>query len=269
MQKVCIEKITHTVPFGDRSGSIVEPYLTEQWFLDVKDLADEAITKVKKKETQFVPQSWAKVFFSWMKNIEPWCISRQIWWGHRLPVWYGPDNKIFVCENKSIALKLARKFYAKKVELKQETDVLDTWFSSSLWPMTTLGWPKSKKDLKNYFPTDILVTGFDIIFFWVSRMMMQSIYLTKSVPFRNIYIHPLIRDRFGQKMSKSKGNIIDPLELINKYGADPLRFTLASLASQGKDIRLSEEVVKLNRNFITKIWNSYNFLQMKRMKPRL
>ncbi len=260
------EKIIHSVPYGDRSGSVIEPYLTDQWFLDVKGLAKEAIKKVKEKETEFIPKSWSKVFYSWMDQIEPWCISRQIWWGHQLPVWYGPNNKVFVCDNQKKALDEAKKYYGKKVELIRESDVLDTWFSSALWPLTTLGWPNKTAELKAYFPTNILVTGFDIIFFWVSRMMMQSIYHTKKVPFKKVYIHPLIRDKFGQKMSKSKGNIIDPLELINKYGADPLRITLASLAAQGKDIKLSEETVKLNRNFITKIWNSYKFLQINSCK---
>ena len=257
-----IEKIKHTVPLGDRSGSIIEPYLTEQWFLDVKGLAKETIKRVKKKETEFFPKSWSKVFFSWMNEIEPWCISRQIWWGHQLPVWYGPDKKIFVCGNKKEAYELSLKHYKKKVLLTQDTDVLDTWFSSSLWPITTLGWPNNTVELKEYFPTDVLVTGFDIIFFWVSRMMMQSLNATNKLPFKKVYIHPLIRDKYGQKMSKSKGNIIDPLNLIDKYGADSLRLTLASLAAQGKDIKLSEETVKLNRNFITKIWNSYKFLKM-------
>ena len=257
-----IEKIKHTVPLGDRSGSIIEPYLTEQWFLDVKGLAKETIKRVKKKETEFFPKSWSKVFFSWMNEIEPWCISRQIWWGHQLPVWYGPDKKIFVCGNKKEAYELSLKHYKKKVLLTQDTDVLDTWFSSSLWPFTTLGWPNNTVELKEYFPTDVLVTGFDIIFFWVSRMMMQSLNATNKLPFKKVYIHPLIRDQYGQKMSKSKGNIIDPLNLIDKYGADSLRLTLASLAAQGKDIKLSEETVKLNRNFITKIWNSYKFLKM-------
>ena len=257
-----IEKIIHTVPFGDRSGSIIEPYLTEQWFLDVKGLAKETIKRVKRKETEFFPKNWSKIFFSWMNEIEPWCISRQIWWGHQLPVWYGPDKKVFVSINKKEAYKLSLKYYKKKVLLTQDTDVLDTWFSSSLWPITTLGWPNNTIELREYFPTDVLVTGFDIIFFWVSRMMMQSLHTTNKLPFKKVYIHPLIRDQYGQKMSKSKGNIIDPLNLIDKYGADSLRLTLASLAAQGKDIKLSEEVVKLNRNFITKIWNSYKFLEM-------
>ena len=257
-----IKKIIHTVPFGDRSGCIIEPFLTDQWYLDVKELAKEAIMRVRNKETEFYPKSWTKVFFSWMNKIEPWCISRQIWWGHQLPVWYGPDKKIFVCANRKVATQLSKKYYKKKVALNQETDVLDTWFSSALWPITTLGWPNVNNEFKKYFPTDVLVTGFDIIFFWVSRMMMQSIHFTKRVPFKKVYIHALIRDQFGQKMSKSKGNVIDPLELINKYGADPLRLTLASLAAQGKDIKLSEESIKLNRNFITKIWNSYKFLEI-------
>ena len=257
-----IEQIKHTIPYGDRSGTIIEPYITEQWFLDVKNLAKETVKRVEKNETEFFPKSWKKVFYSWMNEIEPWCISRQIWWGHQLPVWYGPDKKIFVCKNKKEANEISCKYYKKKVHLAQETDVLDTWFSSALWPMTTLGWPKKTNEFKKYFSTDVLVTGFDIIFFWVSRMMMQSIHFTGKVPFKKVYIHPLIRDQFGNKMSKSKGNVIDPLELINKYGADPVRLTLSSLAAQGKDIKLSEDTVKLNRNFITKIWNSYKFLEM-------
>ncbi len=261
----CLQKtedITHSVPHGDRSGSIIEPFITDQWFLDVKNLANEAVKKVKKKDTVFYPQNWTKLFFTWMKEIQPWCISRQIWWGHQLPVWYGPDNKIFVNEKKELAMLDAKKHYKKNVKLKAENDVLDTWFSSALWPLTTLGWPKKTLMFKKYFPTDVLVTGFDIIFFWVSRMMMQSVSFTKKVPFKKVYIHPLIRDKFGKKMSKSQGNVIDPIDLIDKYGADPLRLTLASLAAQGKDIKLSEDNVKLNRNFITKIWNSYKFLDL-------
>ncbi len=255
-----IEKIIHTVPYGDRSGTIIEPYLTEQWFLNVKELAKKAISSVKNQDTIFYPKSWTKTFYSWMNEIEPWCISRQIWWGHQIPVWYGPDNKIFVGVDEREAAEEAQKIYGKKVSLKQESDVLDTWFSSSLWPMSTLGWPEKSNYFKEYFPTDLLITGFDIIFFWVARMIMQSVHFTKSTPFKAVYIHALIRDKEGQKMSKSRGNIIDPLILIEKFGADPLRLTLSSMAAQGRDIKLSEEMVKISRNFITKIWNSFVFL---------
>jgi len=258
---VKVDKITHAIPYGDRSGSVIEPYLTDQWFLNVKPLAMDVIEKVKNKETNFYPSSWSKTFFNWMNNIEPWCISRQIWWGHRLPVWYGPDNKIFVANNAKEAQVIADKFYKKKITLNQETDVLDTWFSSALWPMATLGWPdKENVDFKSFFPTSVLVTGFDIIFFWVARMMMQSNFFTNQLPFKDVYIHALVRDKFGNKMSKSKGNVIDPIKIIDSYGADALRLTLALMAAQGRDIKLSEGVVKVNRNFITKIRNANKFL---------
>ncbi len=260
-----IEKIIHTIPFGDRSGSLIEPYLTDQWFLNVKPLAKEVIKAVKKKETVFYPTNWTKTFYLWMDEIEPWCISRQIWWGHRIPVWYGHDNKIFVAKDEQEANNMALNYYKKKTKLIQETDVLDTWFSSALWPMSTLGWPNTK-DLyfKKYFPTNVLVTGFDIIFFWVARMMMKSTFFTKLAPFKEVYIHALVRDKLGNKMSKSRGNIIDPLNIIDKYGADALRFTLSSMAAQGRDIKLSEDVVKINRNFLTKIRNAFNFLNINR-----
>ncbi len=255
------EKIKHFVPYGDRSNTVIEPYLTDQWFLDVHKMAQDSVAQVRKKNTVFVPNNWTKTFYLWMKDIEPWCISRQIWWGHQLPVWYGPDQKKFVAESDKAASILAKKYYKKNTKLIREKDVLDTWFSSSLWPMSTLGWPKKNIYFKNFFPTSVLVTGFDIIFFWVARMLMQSIFFCKKVPFKKIYIHALIRDKNGQKMSKSKGNVIDPLEIIKKYGADPLRFTLTLMAAQGRDIRLSEEAVKINRNFVTKVWNAYNFLK--------
>ena len=256
-----IEKINHTVPYGDRSSSIIEPYLTDQWFMNVKPLAEKVLKFVKNNETKFHPSSWNKTFFLWLNQIEPWCISRQIWWGHRIPIWYCPDGKAFAANNEEQANKLAMDFYKKKKPLKQETDVLDTWFSSALWPMSTLGWPDTKNIyFKKYFPTNVLVTGFDIIFFWVARMMMQSANFTNKVPFENVYIHALVRDQYGNKMSKSKGNVIDPLNIIDKFGADALRYTLSLMAAQGRDIKLSEENVKINRNFITKIRNAYNFL---------
>ena len=256
-----IDKINHTVPYGDRSATVIEPYLTDQWFMNVKPLAEKVLKFVKNNETKFYPPSWNKTFFLWLNKIEPWCISRQIWWGHRIPVWYSPDGKAFAANCEEQANRLAMKFYKEKKQLRQETDVLDTWFSSALWPMSTLGWPdKENIFYKKYFPTNVLVTGFDIIFFWVARMMMQSANFANKVPFRNVYIHALVRDQHGNKMSKSKGNVIDPLYIIDKYGADALRYTLSLMAAQGRDIKLSEENVKINRNFITKIRNAYNFL---------
>jgi valyl-tRNA synthetase len=258
-----IETIKNKVPYGDRSNTIIEPLLTEQWFVDAKKLAKKPIEIVKKNKTIFFPENWSKTFFQWMNNIEPWCISRQIWWGHRIPVWYGNNGKIFAAENKKAADQLAKKFYKKKkYTLIQETDVLDTWFSSALWPFTTLGWPEKNNVLKKFYPTSVLVTGFDIIFFWVARMLMMGNYFLKDTPFKKIYVHALVRDEKGQKMSKSKGNVIDPLELINEYGADPLRFTLISMASPGRDVKLSKDRVVGYRNFITKISNANNFLKL-------
>jgi len=258
-----IETIKNKVPYGDRSNTIIEPLLTEQWFVDAKKLAKKPIEIVKKNKTTFFPENWSKTFFQWMNNIEPWCISRQIWWGHRIPIWYGNDGKIFAAENQKSADQLARKFYKKKkYTLTQDTDVLDTWFSSALWPFTTLGWPEKTQELKKFYPTSVLVTGFDIIFFWVARMLMMGNYFLKDTPFKKVYVHALVRDEKGQKMSKSKGNVIDPLELINEYGADPLRFTLISMASPGRDVKLSKDRVVGYRNFITKISNANNFLKL-------
>ena len=254
-----IENIKNAVPYGDRSNSIIEPLLTEQWFADAKFLAKKATQVVKKKKTNFFPGNWSKTYFQWMNNIQPWCISRQLWWGHRIPAWYSKDKKIFVAENENEANKIAKKHYRKDVELKRDDDVLDTWFSSALWPFATLGWPKKTYELKRFYPTSVLVTGFDIIFFWVARMMMMGNYLIKKVPFSKVYVHALVRDEKGQKMSKSKGNVIDPLDIINKYGADSLRFTLISMAAPGRDVKLSEERVKGYRNFLNKIWNANKF----------
>ena len=256
------EKITHTVPHGDRSNIIIEPWLMDQWYVDAAVLAKPAIKAVKEERTKFTPRNWDKTFFEWMNNIEPWCISRQLWWGHRIPAWFGPDNKIFVESNQTDAEKAAEEFYGKKVILTQDEDVLDTWFSSALWPFSTLGWPDKTPDLEKYYPTSVLVTGFDIIFFWVARMMMMGIhFMDKEVPFKEIYIHALVRDDKGQKMSKSKGNVLDPLVLSEQYGADSLRFTLTAMAAQGRDIKLSEERIAGYRNFSTKIWNGCKFLE--------
>ena len=256
------EKITHTVPHGDRSNVIIEPWLMDQWYVDAAILAKPAIKAVKEERTKFVPRNWDKTFFEWMNNIQPWCVSRQLWWGHRIPAWFGPDNKIFVESNQTDAEKAAEEYYGKKVILTQDEDVLDTWFSSALWPFSTLGWPDKTPDLEKYYPTSVLVTGFDIIFFWVARMMMMGIhFMDKEVPFKEIYIHALVRDDKGQKMSKSKGNVLDPLVLSEQYGADSLRFTLTAMAAQGRDIKLSEERIAGYRNFSTKIWNGCKFLE--------
>jgi len=261
-----IDNIKNAIPYGDRSNSIIEPLLTEQWFADAKFLAKKAIQVVKKKKTNFFPSNWSKTYFQWMNNIQPWCISRQLWWGHRIPAWYSVDKKLFVAENENEAKKIAKKYYKKNVVLKRDDDVLDTWFSSALWPFATLGWPKNTYELKRFYPTSVLVTGFDIIFFWVARMMMMGNYLLRKEPFSKVYVHALVRDEKGQKMSKSKGNVIDPLDIINKYGADSLRFTLISMAAPGRDVKLSEDRVKGYRNFLNKIWNANRFTKINNCK---
>ena len=260
---VKIEQIKNKVPYGDRSNTIIEPLLTEQWFVNAKSLSKKPIEIVKKNQTIFYPENWKNTFFQWMRNIEPWCISRQIWWGHRIPAWYDENNNIYVAKNEKEAMQLAKKKNKNKtIKLKQETDVLDTWFSSALWPFATMGWPSKTQELKKFYPTSVLVTGFDIIFFWVARMLMMGNYFQKKTPFKKVYVHALVRDEKGQKMSKSKGNVIDPLELINEYGADSLRFTLISMASPGRDVKLSKDRIVGNRNFITKIWSANNFLKL-------
>ena len=257
-----IEDIKHSVPYGDRSNTIIEPLLTEQWFVDAKKLAKDAILKVKKKQTNFFPDNWKKTYFQWMQNIEPWCISRQLWWGHQIPAWYTDTGEVIVAENLNEAKKIAKKKFKKNITLKQDPDVLDTWFSSALWPFATLGWPNKTYELKRFYKTSVLVTGFDIIFFWVARMMMMGLHFMKDVPFENVYVHALVRDEKGQKMSKSKGNVIDPLTIINEYGADALRFTLISMSSPGRDVKLSIDRVKGYRNFLTKIWNTFNYCKL-------
>jgi len=254
------ENIKNKIPYGDRSNSIIEPFLTEQWFADAKKLSVKAKEVVNNKKTNFFPENWSKTYFQWMDNIEPWCISRQLWWGHQIPAWYGPDKKIFVAINEDEAKADAKKHYNKDVELIRDPDVLDTWFSSGLWPFATLGWPDEKEFVEKFYPTSVLVTGFDIIFFWVARMIMFGTEFLHKEPFKDIYVHALVRDEKGQKMSKSKGNVIDPLDLIEKYSADALRFTLLSMASPGRDVKLSEDRVKGYRNFLNKIWNANNFL---------
>src|SRR5210317_2263260 len=254
------ENIKNKVPYGDRSNSIIEPFLTEQWFVDAKKLSVKAKDIVNSKKTNFFPANWSKTYFQWMNNIEPWCISRQLWWGHQIPAWYGPDKKIFVAINEDEAKAEAKKFYNKEVDLIRDPDVLDTWFSSGLWPFATLGWPDNKDYVDKFYPTSVLVTGFDIIFFWVARMIMFGMEFLDKEPFKDVYVHALVKDEKGQKMSKSKGNVINPLDLIEKYSADALRFTLLSMASPGTDVKLSEDRVKGYRNFLNKLWNANNFL---------
>ena len=300
-----IEPYVHTVPHGDRSNVVIEPFLTDQWYVDAKALAKPAIDAVKRGRTVFVPKIWENTYFHWMETIQPWCISRQLWWGHQIPAWYGPDLrdgnfafeppwKVFVALEDTHAIAEARKFYGRDVEIVsgeagamaswnqgvaypatplgrmpiwRDEDVLDTWFSSALWPFSTLGWPDQTPELKRYYPTDVLVTGFDIIFFWVARMMMMGLHVMEEVPFRDVYIHALVRDEKGQKMSKSKGNVIDPLELIDTYGADALRFTLTAMAAQGRDIKLAGARVEGYRNFATKLWNAARFAEMNACVP--
>ena len=259
---VKIEPNVHMVPHGDRSNVVIEPYLTDQWYVDAKTMAQEPLRAVRDGRTTFVPKNWEKTYFDWLENIQPWCISRQLWWGHQIPAWYGPDGKVFVAVSEDEAKAEAKKHYGKDETLSRDEDVLDTWFSSALWPFSTLGWPDKTPELSRFYPTTVLVTGFDIIFFWVARMMMMGLHFMKEVPFKDVYIHALVRDEKGAKMSKSKGNVMDPLELIDQYGADALRFTLAAMAAQGRDIKLATSRVEGYRNFATKIWNAARFAEM-------
>ncbi|HPG03750.1 MAG TPA: valine--tRNA ligase, partial [Rhodoblastus sp.] len=269
------------VPTGDRSNVVIEPFLTDQWYVDAKTLAQPALAAVRSGETSFVPKNWEKTYFEWLDNIQPWCISRQLWWGHQIPAWYSGWGGIYVAETYEEALVQALTDATEReilddVEagriaehpdrhpdfLTRDEDVLDTWFSSALWPFSTLGWPDATPELKRFYPTSVLVTGFDIIFFWVARMMMMGMQFMKEAPFRDVYIHALVRDEKGAKMSKSKGNVIDPLNLIDQFGADALRFTLAAMAAQGRDIKLSTQRVEGYRNFATKLWNASRFAEM-------
>ena len=262
-----IEDNPMTVPYGDRSGVVIEPRLTDQWFVDAGVLAEPAIKAVEDGDIRFVPKQWENTYYDWMRNIQPWCISRQIWWGHQIPAWYGPDGEIFVEMTEEEAQAAADAHYGKSVEIVRDPDVLDTWFSSALWPFSTLGWPEETPELAHHYPTSVLVTGFDIIFFWVARMIMMGLNFRDEVPFRDVYIHALVRDEKGQKMSKSKGNVMDPLDLIDDYGADALRFTLTALAAQGRDIKLSTGRIEGYRNFVTKIWNAARFTRMNGCAP--
>ena len=258
-----IEPHTHAVPYGDRGGVPVEPYLTEQWYADARKLAQEPIAAARDGRVKFVPERGRDEFFRWMENIQPWCVSRQLWWGHQIPAWYGPDKKVFVELTEAEAKAAALQHYGRDVTLERDPDVLDTWFSSALWPFSTLGWPDKTPELAKYYPTSVLVTGWDILFFWVARMMMMGMHFVKEVPFRTVYLHGLVTDEKGQKMSKSKGNVIDPLDLIDKYGADALRFTVASLAAaQAGRLRLAPARVEGSRNFATKLWNATRYAEM-------
>ena len=257
-----IDDHKHMVPHGDRSNAVLEPRLTDQWYVDAKTLAQPALKAVRDGSTTFVPKNWEKTYFDWLENIQPWCVSRQLWWGHRIPAWYDADGNVYVEESEEAAHVAARARTGDNVTLTRDEDVLDTWFSSALWPFSTLGWPDETPELARFYPTNVLVTGFDIIFFWVARMMMMGLHFRKEIPFRDVYIHALVRDEKGAKMSKSKGNVIDPLHLIDEYGADALRFTLAAMAAQGRDIKLSTQRVEGYRNFATKLWNASRFAEM-------
>ena len=279
-----VEPHRHMVPHGDRGGVPIEPFLTDQWYVDAKTMAQPAIAAVREGRTNFVPKNWEKTYFEWMDNIQPWCVSRQLWWGHQIPAWYGPDGHVFVAKSEKEALDEAVEYYLAlegpwkawvedKLEnfapgdiLTRDEDVLDTWFSSALWPFSTLGWPDKTKELDTYYQTDVLVTGFDIIFFWVARMMMMGLHFMKEEPFHTVYVHALVRDKHGAKMSKSKGNVIDPLELVDEYGADALRFTLSIMAAQGRDVKLDPARVAGYRNFGTKLWNATRFAEMNEVK---
>ncbi len=260
---VKVDNITHTVPHGDRSGVVIEPYLTDQWYVDAKKMSQPVVAAIKAGKTEFVPKNWEQITFNWVDNLQPWCVSRQLWWGHQIPAWFDADGKIYVAETEEEAQK-----QAGDKKLTRDEDVLDTWFSSALWPFSTLGWPEKTPELDKYYPGDVLVTGFDIIFFWVLRMMMMGIHFMGDVPFKKVYLHALILDAKGQKMSKSKGNIIDPLTLIDKFGADALRFTMSASAAQGRDIRMSEERVEGYRNFTTKLWNASRYCEMNDALPK-
>lgn len=258
-----VESITHTVPHGDRSGVVIEPYLTDQWYVDAKKMSQPVKAAIESGKTEMIPKNWEKITFDWIDNLQPWCVSRQLWWGHQIPAWYDEDGNYYVAETQEEAQK-----QAGDKKLRRDEDVLDTWFSSALWPFSTLGWPEKTPELDKYYPGDVLVTGFDIIFFWVLRMMMMGIHFMGDVPFKKVYLHALVLDAKGQKMSKSKGNVIDPLTLIDKFGADALRFTMSASAAQGRDIRMSEERVEGYRNFTTKLWNAARYCEMNEALPQ-
>lgn len=256
------EKLSHNVGTCYRCKTVIEPRVSKQWFVKMKPLAEKALEVVRNGQVKIMPKRWEKVYYNWLENIRDWCISRQIWWGHRIPAWYGPDKKLFVASTEKEAYEKAKEFYGKEVQLEQETDVLDTWFSSALWPFSTLGWPEKTKELELFYPTSTLVTGADILFFWVARMIMFGEYTQNDIPFHNVYLHGIVRDEMGRKMSKSLGNSPDPLDLIEKYGADAIRFTMLYNTSQGQDVHFSEKLIEMGRNFSNKIWNVSRFVLM-------
>jgi valyl-tRNA synthetase len=257
-----IDAETHMVPHGDRSKVAIEPYLTDQWFVDAGRLAGPALEAVRDGRTRILPEQYEKVYFHWLENIEPWCISRQLWWGHQIPVWYDAEGNHYCAMTEAEA-----RAQAGGRDLVRDPDVLDTWFSSGIWPIGTMGWPEATPEMARYYPSSVLVTGFDILFFWVARMMMMQLALTGEVPFRDVYIHALVRDEKGKKMSKSLGNVLDPIDLIDEYGADAVRFTLASMAAMGRDLRLSKDRIAGYRNFGTKLWNAARFAEMNGCRP--
>jgi valyl-tRNA synthetase len=257
------EPRTIATPFGDRSGDVIEPWLTDQWYVDAATLAKPAIEAVRSGATRIVPKSWEKTYFNWMENIQPWCVSRQLWWGHRIPAWFAEDGSIYVAETEAEAQAQAGRDGREARGRGQ--DVLDTWFSSALWPFATMGWPEnSDPTLGGRYPNDVLISGFDILFFWDARMMMQGLQFMKAVPFKTLYLHGLVRAADGQKMSKSKGNVVNPLGLIDQYGADALRFFMAAMESQGRDIKMDERRIEGYRNFATKLWNAARFCPVER-----
>ncbi len=250
------EEHTHQVPRSQRGGEIIEPMISTQWFVEIQPMADKALAAVQDGRIKIVPEFFTKTYNNWLENIQDWCISRQLWWGHQIPVWYGPDGEMFCAHSEEEALQQAKDHYGKDTELKQDPDVLDTWFSSGLWPFSTLGWPEQTPDLKYFYPTSVLETGYDILFFWVVRMIMSGLEYTDEIPFDTVYLHGLVRDENGQKMSKTKGNVIDPLKVIDEFGTDSLRFTLLVGATPGKDMNISLKKVEANRNFVNKVWNA-------------
>lgn len=257
-----VENIKHNVGQCYRCQTVVEPRVSKQWFVKTETLAQKALEVVRNGEIKIMPKRMEKIYYNWLENIRDWCISRQLWWGHRIPAWYGPDKYIFVARDENEAKEMAVKHYGKEVELIQEEDVLDTWFSSALWPFSTMGWPEKTKELETFYPTSTLVTGADIIFFWVARMIMFGLYEMKEIPFKDVFFHGIVRDELGRKMSKSLGNSPDPLNLIEEFGADAIRFSMIYNTSQGQDVHFSEKLLEMGRNFANKIWNVARFVIM-------
>ena len=248
------------VPRAQRGGEVIEPLISTQWYVNTKPMAELGLAAVRSGRIKIVPERFTKVYYHWLENLRPWCISRQLWWGHRIPAWYGPDGEVFVARSEGEAQTAAIEHYGEAVHLEQDPDVLDTWFSSGLWPFSTLGWPDDTPDLRRYYPTDVMETGYDILFFWVARMIMQGLMYTNDIPFHTIYLHGLVRDSIGRKMSKTYDNVIDPIEVMDEFGTDALRFTLLTGSTPGNDMNLSIDRVRANRNFANKIWNATRFV---------